>query len=114
MSLANLHELAEGDASFLKEIFEAFISDASENIGVMREAVDEADASLLQKTAHTLKGSSSTLSAQGMADICKRLESIGASGSIVEATALIEQLVEEFSHVTLALETELQKKHCKF
>jgi len=110
LSLANLHELAEGDASFLKEIFETFISDASENIGVMRQAVDESDASLLKKTAHTLKGSSSILGAQSMAGICKRLEAIGDSGSIVEATALIEQLVEEFSHVTLALETELQEK----
>ena len=90
-------------------MFETFISDASENIGVMREAVNEADANRLQKTAHALKGSSSTLSAQGMADICKRLESIGASGSIVEATVLIEQLVEEFGHVEIALETQLQE-----
>ena len=110
LSLANLYEIAEGDASFLKELFETFISDASENIGLMRQAVDEEDASGLQKTAHTLKGSSSSVGAQVMADICKRLESIGDSGASLEATALIEQLVAEFSHVEVALEAELQGK----
>ena len=105
--LLSLHELAEGDAPFLTEVFETFMRETSERITAMRRAVDAKDVDHLKRTAHTLKGAGSHLGAERMAHICKRLESIGNAEFVTVATALIEELVEEFNRVKVALSDQL-------
>ncbi|MCH8292261.1 response regulator [Candidatus Poribacteria bacterium] len=107
LALASLHDLAEGDVSFLTEVFETFMRETSERITAMRRAVDAEDVDRLRKAAHTLKGAGSNLGAERMVDICNRLESIGNAEFVAVATALIEELAEEFNRVKIALSDQL-------
>jgi HPt (histidine-containing phosphotransfer) domain-containing protein len=68
--------------------------------------VEKNDAGALERTAHTLKGSSSNMGATRMAAVCAELEEAGASGDLGRAPGLLARLEEEFGRVRPALEAE--------
>ena len=56
----------EGDRELLSEIVQLFISECPRTFGELREALNANDAHLLERLAHTLKGSSANISATGL------------------------------------------------
>lgn len=98
--IARLRSLAEAtNPSLITQIFTSFLSDGTERINTMREAVVGSDAELLGKAAHAIKGASANIGAHSMADIARKLELLGKSGSIYGAIVLIEQIEVEFERV---------------
>ncbi len=72
----------------------------------MREAIEGDDSQFVHRSAHTLKGSSGSIGAKTMAEICSELEAVGASGDLSRAPELLEQLEKEFGRVRMALEAK--------
>lgn len=71
-TLQQLKELVDGDdASFLRDLYESYLTTARENIQLLK---DESDPTVLRRAAHTLKGSSLNVGAARVADLCKQLE----------------------------------------
>jgi HPt (histidine-containing phosphotransfer) domain-containing protein len=58
---------------------------------------------LLSKTAHALKGGSSSVGALQMAGIAQQLEVLAKSSSMAGGVALIEQIEAEFKRVKAAI-----------
>jgi HPt (histidine-containing phosphotransfer) domain-containing protein len=102
--IARLRELqAATDPSLMSQIFASFISDGTERIRVLKNAITERDAEALRKTAHALKGACSTIGAQPMADVALRLETLAAA-PITETpgetlSVLVTQIENEFELV---------------
>jgi CheY-like chemotaxis protein len=66
-------------------------------------AVDNNEAMVLQRSAHTLKSTSATLGATHLAELCGDLEALKPMGNLAEATAMVSQIETEYEKVKAAL-----------
>ncbi len=108
-ALAGLRELQqEGEPDFVGELIELFLHDAPPQLAALRDAIEE-DADSVERIAHTLKGSSGSMGAKTMAEICAELQDVGASGDLSRAPELFGRLEEEFGRVCPALEEVLAR-----
>ena len=92
----------EDDPQFLARLLERFLLDAPAQLTALREALSRGDVPALMRTAHSLKGSCSSLGARGMAELCARVEKAGRAGSLQETASLLTQATEEFARVQTA------------
>jgi two-component system sensor histidine kinase/response regulator len=115
IDLEVLSSLREGDGrgagEFLASLIELFLRDAPRSLATLREALEKIDAEVLRSSAHALKGSSATMGATRMAEMCARLESHGARGTLDGAGAVMTSLDAEFSRVREALEAARPAAH---
>src|SRR5215210_1088659 len=103
--LDGLREL--GDGELLAELVRLFSDDAPRRIAELRDAVAADDASAVERAAHAFKGSCGSMGAVGMSEIAAELQSVGASGDLSSAAALIERLEEEYGRVRAGLAAEV-------
>jgi CheY-like chemotaxis protein len=104
-----LKELSEDeDPAFVLSIIAAFLQDTPVHLNTLQQAVQAADATTLERAAHTLKASSASVGACVMSELCQELQWLGRAGSNTGALALVTQLVSEFERVRQALERESQ------
>ena len=104
-ALAGLRELQEeGEPDLLRELIEMFLADAEPRLASLREAEGQANALVVEREAHALKGSCANFGARPMARICERLQSAGRSGGLAQAPALLAQLQVEYERVRTALQ----------
>jgi CheY-like chemotaxis protein len=109
-ALAGLRELQqEGEPDFVGELIELFLHDAPPQLAALRDAIEEEDADSVESISHTLKGSSGSMGAKTMAEICAELQEVGASGDLSRAPELFGRLEEEFGRVCPALEEVLAR-----
>jgi len=88
-----------GDESFLDELFNTFLDNATTTIDVLRRAARAGDAKGVTQAAHSLRSSSRNVGACVLADICERLEMASSAESITDAGEWIDQLEQEFGRV---------------
>lgn len=99
-TLQDLKELGlEMGASFYSQLLETFDQDADARLAMLRTAIAEGDTGRLGREAHALKGASLTIGAQGMADLCRQLESLGMTHRMEGALATLNRLESEFGRV---------------
>ena len=108
LDLRGLQEQWEPD--ILDELIWLFLDSAPSQLVALREAAEAGDASAVERIAHTLKGSSASMSAARMAALCTRVEQAGRSEDPGRAWPLIPLLDEEFARVREALERELSRR----
>ena len=99
----------EGEPDILSELIELFLADVPPQLVALREAVQSGDILSVERTAHTLKGSSGNMGVVRMAAICAELEEIGRSETLAGAPVWISRLEEEFERVSVAFEESLTK-----
>jgi signal transduction histidine kinase/CheY-like chemotaxis protein/HPt (histidine-containing phosphotransfer) domain-containing protein len=98
-ALAEFVDLAGGDTALLAELVETFLTDADERLVAMRAATAAGDRETLGKTAHTLKGSSSSIGARDLAALAGKLEADARTLTAAEATGLVETIAREVERV---------------
>ena len=104
-----LKALSDGeDPTFVLSLIAAFLQDTPVHLESLQQAAQAADAMALERAAHTLKASSASVGAHGMAGLCQELQRLGRAGSNTGALTLVAQLVYEFDRVRQALEQECQ------
>ena len=107
-TLQGLRELgSDMGASFFPELLKTFEHDAGEYIAALRSAIGSGKAGQLRGEAHALKGSSLTIGAKSMAEICQQLEKLGASQVLAGALEKLAQLEREFDRVKNEIELEI-------
>jgi two-component system, sensor histidine kinase and response regulator len=94
---------AGGGSALVAELVGLFTSDVPPRLELIRSALGSEDAEGLVRTAHGLKGSASTLGADGMAELCRQMEAHGRAGDWSQAKVLHDSLVAEFERVKRAL-----------
>ncbi len=102
-ALDRLREMVGGDEAFLIELIHTFLEDAPNELARMRQALDNRDAALLRRAAHTLKSNSADFGATALRQMCKELEEMGKQGIFDGAPKLILEIVAEYERVDQAL-----------
>ncbi len=96
----------EGEESILGKLIDVFLENTPRVLEEARAAVASGMGPLLERAAHTLKGSCSNFGAERMRVVCEELETLAREGATKKAEELIVQIEKEFEYVRLALEHE--------
>ena len=86
--------------SMLREIIDKFLDTAEQQEAAIRAAIDRNEPAALAVAAHSLKGSSATVGAARMADICNQLERGARDGSVAGAKERLIELKRELDRVS--------------
>jgi PAS domain S-box-containing protein len=101
--LADLAELGDSP-SWLENILNRFLEDSSGRIAALRAAIDREEPNIVAEVAHAMKGSSANVGASAMAQVCKILQDLGRSGSVVGALDKLLELERVYAQTVAALE----------
>jgi CheY-like chemotaxis protein/HPt (histidine-containing phosphotransfer) domain-containing protein len=99
---------AAGGADFTLTLIDQFLREAASQIETLRDAARRSDAPALKATAHSLKGSSMTMGAKRLADLCSRAEDAAGCQSDGGAATLLAEIDRELVCVRNALTAERQ------
>ena len=94
-----------GEPDVLAEIFNLFLDEVPKRIDALRSAVISGDAVKVQRTAHSLKGSSGNIGARAMHEVCRQLDERAKGGDLNTLQPLVDTLVTEYRKV----ETEIRR-----
>ena len=97
-----------GSTATLRRIVELFTTQTAELLAHMRRCVDENQPAPVAEIAHKLKGSSATLAASQMVELCSELQTMAAVGSLTGAATLLDDLDRAFSKTCAALLDEVK------
>ena len=101
---AYLSEISGGDFEFECELLQVYLSSAPGIISDLRQAAGALDFAKLHAGAHTLKGSSRSVGANGFAELCQRLELAAKEKN----TAAIDPEFAQLEHQFGLLITEIE------
>ncbi len=110
----SLLERVEGDFELLTEMIGLFQEDCPRLLAAIREAVSRQDAQMLERAAHTLKGSVSNFAAPAATAAALRLEQIARDAKLAEAAdacAALEAEMERLKPVLVEISQETSR--CK-
>jgi HPt (histidine-containing phosphotransfer) domain-containing protein len=71
----------------------------------MRQGVEDGDAAVLSRVAHSLKSNSTEFGAATLSDLCRELEALGKAGILAGAAEKVARAEAEYAQVKAALET---------
>ncbi len=94
-----------GGRPFVEELIAIFLEESTSSLESLREAEVEADAQKMALVSHGLKGSSRTLGATHMGELCEQLEKLANTKNLETATQLLGRVETEFGRVSVALGT---------
>ena len=97
-------ESVDGDRELLAAVIEAFVEEAPQLMNQAKTAIENDDAALLHRTGHTLKGALLSFGGTEPSETAKKLEQLGASGTVDGADAIMN----EFSTTIDAVVQELK------
>jgi HPt (histidine-containing phosphotransfer) domain-containing protein len=93
-----------GEAAFIQELIDTYLTDAPELFAQMRSALGAADAETFRRAAHSLKSNSASLGALTLSALAKELEMMGKAANLEGAAAKIAAADVEYARVKAALE----------
>lgn len=87
--LESICEMAGEEANLLiEEMITTYLADTEVRLQAIAEAINQADAEIIEQAAHSMKSSSANLGAVNLAQLCEELEQLGRA-KIIENTQLI-------------------------
>ena len=98
--------LTNGDDMLLDELIAAFPAACSEQLEDMRTAIEQSDAELLARSAHSLTGVAKIFGASALVEFTFSLESLGREHRLEDANALLEHVDTAFQRLAAALECQ--------
>jgi CheY-like chemotaxis protein len=100
---AGLVALVSGDAQLLHELAGLFLADGTRQLDEIRSALESGDLGSVQRAAHTLTGSASSLGGKGTAEAALRVEHLAEEGDLAQARLAFTALGEEVGKLQQAL-----------
>jgi len=98
-----------GVSDILPELIKTFLETALQTIARADAALHNSHAAELAEAAHALKGSCGNLGALRLGELCQQLETIGRSGSLENASAILASVQKEFARVQIELLAHLDR-----
>lgn len=96
-----LAEICDGDTEMRRDLIDMFANQCDECLQRMASAIAAPDGEGLHEQAHLLKGSSGSMGALRMAELCASLCEAGRTRELSSAPRLLEEL-ERTSRLTFA------------
>ncbi|WP_344254629.1 response regulator [Terrabacter carboxydivorans] len=101
--LEELLDVDPGDPSMLLRFIDRFGAGARQRLDDLGEAHAAGDAEAQGRIAHSLKGTAANLGAVDLAEVCRRVEELGAAGQLAD-DALVTELGDAVDRAVSALE----------
>ena len=98
-----LRSLDDGEGVVLAEVIAQYLDQCVAQRDTLVEAVAAHDATLVERTAHSLRGASANVGGAKLAQICGELEALGRHHEIAGASTLLELFDVELTRVCDAL-----------
>ncbi len=100
----------DGDIQLLEEIAILFLDSCEEWLADLRRGLADSDAAVMERVAHTLKGSAASIGARPLVEAALRVEGIGASLDLAEADAAVRDLESRFEKLAEELRSFLEER----
>jgi len=100
-----------GDPEFWAELVKAYLEEAPKQLQEIDRALGVGDGEALVRHAHSLKGASAELLAEGMRELAHEIELAGAAHGFTGVPALLGQLAAEYGRLEECCVAELRKAH---
>jgi CheY-like chemotaxis protein len=104
IDLSALLERLEGDADFMHEILELFLSSSPELLVAISAAVGDGDCHRIERSAHSLKGAARNIGATPLAGLAEQLEFTGRGQEKDGVAMLFASLEAEYGRVRGVIE----------
>ncbi len=96
-------ERLDGDEELLKEICYIFIDDAPKQMGILKKAIENSDALLVERQAHSIKSASANIAANSLSEKALKIELTAKEKNLNNVQDLYEGLETEIEKVLLEL-----------
>ena len=99
----------DGDKALFHELVIVFLEESTNQINQARAGIANGDAKLVERSAHSIKGSASTFAAKRSAEAARHVEVLGREGKFAEfppALAVLEGELELLRAALLAASDE--------
>jgi len=113
-------EAADGDEGLLEELVEVFLDEAPAAMGELLRSIEQADAGVLRRWAHTVKGSLRIFECSTASEFAWQIEQIGKipkdqgrdlkAEDLTQAKELWGRLNEQLSRILPAMEKRIKEK----
>ena len=101
-------EMVGGDLGFVGQLVDEYRADGAHRVADMRTALAAGAAEDLRRAAHTLKGSSASLGATGLAAACREVETAAREGRLDGLGPQVDSIAAQFDDVVAALESRIR------
>ena len=96
-----------GGTAALREVIRSFLDQTPSVLSALRDAAARADVPSIQRAAHMIKGTSSTLGARELYEQCAEIERVGQTGCIVDARSRVIAIEASYQTIEAALKAEI-------
>ena len=93
---ADLMDRLMGDEKLAVDIISGFVKDVPHRLAAINEGLNEGDALIVRREAHTLKGACANLGAPAMKEAASCIEASAAKQDLAGAATLLPELEEQF------------------
>ncbi len=104
-----LSEVTGDDPAFERELLEEYLHTTEDLIARQRDAAEAGDTTGLERAAHSMKGSSRTLGAEGMGRYAGEVEQFARNRDLDKAVASLQRAVAEFGALRPLLEQHMKR-----
>jgi HPt (histidine-containing phosphotransfer) domain-containing protein len=110
--MAELRALQTGGSpTFLAELIDIFLKEQAQHLSRLRKAFDARDSAVLERVAHTMKGSCGNLGARDLSRVCAELQGIAKTGDWPRTEALVVRIETDATVVESELRAEKSRTH---
>jgi len=109
LDLARALSEFDDDRDFFLEVLDGFLANLVDQRAAIDKGLAAGDASVIEDTAHAIKGGAANLTAESLASSAYDLETLARSGGLAEAGTVLEQLdrqVEQLTSYTIEIQEE--------
>jgi HPt (histidine-containing phosphotransfer) domain-containing protein len=92
-----------GDEELCNEILSVFFKDVPTQLEELKQALDDHDVELVERKAHTIKGSSANIGAQALSHAALEMETAGKERELDEVCSLVIKFESEFEKLRMVL-----------
>jgi len=95
-----------GDTQFYDEIIDVFLQDVPKQIRTLEDAINQGDAIIVHRQAHTLNGASANIGAVGLEEVAFQLERASRKQDLSQAVGILDCIKTEFNKFRHMLTTQ--------
>jgi signal transduction histidine kinase/two-component SAPR family response regulator/HPt (histidine-containing phosphotransfer) domain-containing protein len=99
VEMDRLNSLIDGDANSLRELIELYLKQTSQQLMQLEAAVRANQTDEVRRVAHSCAGASATLGMTRLVPLLRDLEKQGATGKLVNAVQICENVAHEFKSI---------------
>tara|TARA_R110002111_G_scaffold12135_1_gene36350 strand:- start:224 stop:583 length:360 start_codon:yes stop_codon:yes gene_type:complete len=103
-AINNLRELSPDDDSFIIEIIDIFLEDTPRRIAELESSLANQNVEVLERAAHSVKGSSANLGAMPLRGVAEKLEHHARSVGLTGTDEMIAELKVRFAEAKVELD----------